>query len=132
VLGKAYERWEQIATIDRPHAYVRRMLVNEHLSWRRRWRRRSPVDGLEAKVSPVDDGADAYAERDAMIALLDRLPARRRTIVVLRYYVGLSDAEIAAELGVLESTVRSQIARALSTLRIDLTNAELTYTQESR
>jgi RNA polymerase sigma-70 factor (sigma-E family) len=132
VLGKAYERWDRIAATDRPHAYVRRMVVNEHLSWHRRLRRGSPSDELEAHVPPVADGADAHAERDAMIALLDRLPARRRTAVVLRYYVGLSDAEIAAELGVREGTVRSQIARAFSTLRINLTTAELTHTLESQ
>jgi RNA polymerase sigma factor (sigma-70 family) len=56
-----------------------------------------------------------------MIALLDRLPRRQRAAVVLRYYLGLSDAEVAAELGCRQSTVRSQISRALATLRIDIT-----------
>jgi DNA-directed RNA polymerase specialized sigma24 family protein len=36
VLGPAFERWDSIGVMDRPHAYVRRMIVNEHLSWRRR------------------------------------------------------------------------------------------------
>lgn len=119
VLGRAYERWDRIGTLAEPHAYVRRMLVNEHLSWRRRLRpvRAIVVDEDEPAVA---DGTDAHAERDVMIARLSRLPTKQRVAVVLRYYAGLSDAEIAAELGCAQSTVRSQIARALRTLRLDL------------
>ena len=36
VLGRAFERWDRIAATDHPHAYVRRMIVNEYLSWQRR------------------------------------------------------------------------------------------------
>ena len=45
VLLRAFQRWSTIGELDRPHAYVRRMIVNEHLSWRRRWhvRTRSSV-----------------------------------------------------------------------------------------
>jgi RNA polymerase sigma factor (sigma-70 family) len=55
-----------------------------------------------------------------MIRRLAGLPRRQRAAVVLRYYAGLPDAEIAAELGCRETTVRSQISRALATLRVDL------------
>jgi RNA polymerase sigma factor (sigma-70 family) len=58
-----------------------------------------------------------------MIRRLAELPRRQRAAVVLRYYLGLPDAAIAAELGCRETTVRSQISRALATLRIDLTPA---------
>jgi RNA polymerase sigma-70 factor (sigma-E family) len=122
VLGRAFERWSSIGAMDRPHAYVRRMIVNEHLSWRRRVRR-APTTEPDVPEGTVADGTAEHAERDAMIALLARLPRRQRAAVVLRYYLGLSDAEVAAELGCRESTVRSQIARALRTLRIDLTAA---------
>jgi RNA polymerase sigma factor (sigma-70 family) len=54
-----------------------------------------------------------------MLARLARLPRRQRAAVVLRFYVGLSDAEIAAHLGCREGTVRSQISRALAGLRLD-------------
>jgi DNA-directed RNA polymerase specialized sigma24 family protein len=47
--------------------------------------------------------------------------------VVLRYYAGLPDAEIATHLGCRVPTVRSQISRALATLRIDLTTDRRTY-----
>lgn len=122
VLGRAFERWGAIGAMDRPHAYVRRMIVNEHLSWRRRTRRQ-PTPEADMPEGTVADGTTEHAERDAMIALLARLPRRQRAAVVLRYYLGLTDAEVAAELGCRESTVRSQIARALGTLRIDLTES---------
>jgi RNA polymerase sigma-70 factor (sigma-E family) len=123
VLGKAFERWDKIGKLALPHAYVRRMIVNEHLSWRRRLQRRAPSADVEDRAGHVADSADEHAERDAMIARLRRLPPRQRTAIVLRYYAGMSDAEIAGELGCRVSTVRSQISRALSALRIDTTNA---------
>jgi RNA polymerase sigma factor (sigma-70 family) len=57
-----------------------------------------------------------------MIRRLAKLPRRQRAAVVPRYYAGMSDPDIAAQLGCRETTVRSQIARALATLRIDLTS----------
>lgn len=110
-----------IATMAYPHAYVRRMIVNEYLSWRRRLQRITHHAEVDDHTALVHDGAAEHAERDAMIARLDRLPHRQRAAVVLRYYVGLSDAEIAAELGCRQSTVRSQVSRALHSLRIDIT-----------
>jgi RNA polymerase sigma factor (sigma-70 family) len=62
-----------------------------------------------------------------MITLLDRLPRRQRAAVVLRYYAGLSDEEVAAELGCRPSTVRSQISRALAALRINIDETAGTY-----
>ncbi|MEV0675588.1 SigE family RNA polymerase sigma factor [Actinosynnema sp. NPDC050436] len=119
VLGRAFEHWERISGMGEPNAYVRRMVVNEYLSWRRRLARSSP----RAEVAPevVSDGADERAERDAMIRRLAGLPRKQRAAVVLRYYAGLSDREIAAQLGCRETTVRSQVHRALNALRIDLT-----------
>lgn len=118
VLDRAFEKWETIDGLDRPHAYVRRMIVNEYLSWRRRRRRSTPVADIPETAQPVDDHGAQYAERDAMIARLWRLPRRQRAAIVLRYYAGLSHDEIAAQLGCRTSTVRSQISRALATLRI--------------
>jgi RNA polymerase sigma-70 factor (sigma-E family) len=119
VLGRAFERWDRISVMAQPNAYVRRMVVNEYLSWHRRLARTSP----QAEVEPeavFGDGADERAERDAMIRRLAGLPRKQRAAVVLRYYAGLPDAEIAAHLSCRVTTVRSQISRALTTLRIDL------------
>ncbi|WP_447009291.1 SigE family RNA polymerase sigma factor [Saccharothrix hoggarensis] len=129
VLGRAFERWDRISGMAEPHAYVRRMVVNEYLSWRRRLTRTSPRAEVEPAVIP--DGADERAERDAMIRRLAALPRKQRAAVVLRYYAGLSDREIAAQLGCREPTVRSQIHRALNALRIDLATAGARDFQET-
>jgi RNA polymerase sigma-70 factor (sigma-E family) len=122
VLGRAFERWAQIAGLSDPHAYVRRMIVNEHLSWRRRLRRSASFRDMDAHLEAVPDTTGPHAERDAMLVRLAKLPSRQRAAIVLRYYVGLSDPEIATELGCRPSTVRSQISRALTSLRIDATD----------
>ncbi|MDQ3786625.1 MAG: SigE family RNA polymerase sigma factor [Actinomycetota bacterium] len=129
VLGRAFERWERISGMAEPHAYVRRMVVNEYLSWRRKLTRTSP----RAEVEPmaISDGTDERAERDAMIRRLAGLPRKQRAAVVLRYYAGLSDREIATQLGCREPTVRSQIHRALNALRIDLTATAPTFQETS-
>ena len=129
VLGRAYERWDKISGLDEPHAYVRRMVVNEYLTWRKRLARTSPR--AEIDVGGLPDGTDERAERDAMIRRLAALPRKQRAAVVLRYYAGLPDREIAAQLGCRESTVRSQIHRALATLRIDLTADSPTFQETS-
>jgi DNA-directed RNA polymerase specialized sigma24 family protein len=86
VLGRAFERWERISGMAEPNAYVRRMVVNEYLSWRRRLTRTSPRAEVEPMV--ISDGADERAERDAMIRRLAGLPRKQRAAVVLRYYAG--------------------------------------------
>lgn len=117
VLARAYVRWSRIGAMQRPEAYLKQMLVNEHLQW---WRRRSsrevPV-AAPAERASTDDAAGSYAARDAAWELLGRLPRRQRAVLVLRFYEDLSDAEIASVLGCSAGTVRSQAARALAALR---------------
>ncbi len=130
-LGRAFEQWDRIGAVADPHAYVRRMIVNAYLSWRRRLARTTP----RAEIEPSDyvtDGAQEHAERDAMIRRLAVLPRKQRAAVVLRYYAGMSDADIAAELGCGEVTVRSQISRALATLRLTHAADAPVLAQESR
>jgi RNA polymerase sigma-70 factor (sigma-E family) len=131
VLGRAFERWDRISGVAEPHAYVRRMVVNEYLSWRRRLARTSPRADVEPDRPGYGDGADERAERDAMIRRLSRLPRKQRAAVVLRYYAGLPDAEIATQLGCRVGTVRSQIHRALAALRIDMTASSREYQETS-
>jgi RNA polymerase sigma-70 factor (sigma-E family) len=121
VLIRAHARWDRIGCLDRPEAYVRKMIVNEYLSWRRRSWRLVPSDALEAGAGrPGRDHAADHAERDALLAEVGRLPRRQKTVLVLRYYEALSDAEIAAVLGCTPGTVRGYASRALATLRVDL------------
>ncbi|MEU4360899.1 SigE family RNA polymerase sigma factor [Promicromonospora sp. NPDC023987] len=129
VLLRAHQRWRRIALTDRPDLYLRRMVTNEHLSWRRRWHVRmiQPTgdEALARHAGAARDLAEGHAEKDAMWQRLAELPPRQRTVLVLRYYEGLSDVETAAVLGTSAATVRSHASRALATLRrTDLTNLE--------
>ena len=128
-LARAVPRWKRIAELEAPEAYLKRMVVNEHLRWRaRRSSREVPLQipgPDQASVSdrafrpdePAGDTAGVHAERDAAWALLRTLPRRQRAVLVLRYYEDLPDADIASLLGCRESTVRSQAARGLAALR---------------
>src|SRR5207248_950110 len=102
VLLGAQQRWTKI---EAPATYVRRKVTNEYLSWRRRAVRRmipSSHEVLDALGPATADPATAYDERAA---------------IVLRYYENYIVDEIAAVLRCGASTVRSQISRALATLR---------------
>lgn len=118
VLIKLHSRWRDVTALEARDAYVRRMLVNEFLSWRRKWARlvphADPADG-----SPfANDHVGALAERDALAREIAALPPRQRVVVTLRYLSDLADADIASTLGCSESTVRVHAARALAALRV--------------
>jgi RNA polymerase sigma-70 factor (sigma-E family) len=117
-LADAYRHWRRVQAVHNPEAYVRRMLVNAHLSWRRRrWTTERPTDLREATGPVLADPGEAIAERDQMRVLLARLAPRARTVLVLRYYADLDDAAIAQTMGVSESSVRATASRALASLR---------------
>lgn len=121
VLVRAYERWDRIRRMAEPGAYVRRMVVNEYVSSKRRDRRLVPVADLDAISAPVSDGTAAHGDRDELIRALGTLPPKQRAAIVLRYLEGLADGEIAAALGCGLSGVRSNISRALAALRVTVT-----------
>jgi RNA polymerase sigma-70 factor (sigma-E family) len=125
VLIRVHDRWRSIGAMDRPEYYVRKMLVNEFLSWRRRsWRMVPAGRGIEVDTRQVPDHAIGYAERDALVAELGKLPPRQRAVLALRYYEGLSDPEIADALGCSPGTVRGYASRALAVLRVELTGQQ--------
>jgi RNA polymerase sigma factor (sigma-70 family) len=100
VMARVYVKWQKISQLDAPDQYVRRMIANEFVSWRRRWGRVVPVGQvLEYPQAYLPDTASAHADREALLADLARLPRRQQAVLVLRYYGGLSDTEIAKALG---------------------------------
>ncbi len=121
VAVKVHARWSKIERLEHREAYVRRMITNEHLSWRRKWARLVPHAELDDHLRPSQPSiADQHADRAELITELDRLPRKQRTVVVLRYVEGRADPEIADLLGCSEVTVRSHASRARATLRIEL------------
>lgn len=120
VLIRVHGKWRRITGLDRPEPYIRRMVVNEYLSWRRRWWRLVPQADPTPDTPPMPDPAAGLAERDALLTELRKLPPRQRAVLVLRYYEGLTDVEIADTLGCTAGTVRGYASRALATLRIEL------------
>jgi RNA polymerase sigma-70 factor (sigma-E family) len=121
VLEKVGVRWttlqRQGANLD---AYVRRAMVNARTS---RWRRRR----RETLVADTPDSGVAQHDRfddEPLWQALRELPVKQRAVLVLRYYEGLSEAEIAQTLGVSAGTVKSHTSRAMTALRRDLTTAE--------
>lgn len=115
-LAKLYLAWGRIQDRNQIDAYARRIMVNEHRStWRRAWKRREVVsDQLPERPVP---GREYDGQGDAVWRLVQTLPPKQRAVVVLRYYDDLSEAEIAAALGISAGTVKSQASRALATLR---------------
>lgn len=103
-------RWGQI---DAPKAYLRRSVVNGSVGV---LRRRSTADQARMDPAPAQAPHELVELRD----LLLRLPERQRAAVVLRFVAGLDDEQIGEDLGVRRSTVRSLVARALTTLRREL------------
>jgi RNA polymerase sigma-70 factor (sigma-E family) len=121
-LARALLRWEHIRTVGDPDAYVRRMVVNAHTSWWRKFRRReTPV--AEAFGSGAADSA-GVDERDRVWRACLALPEAQRVAVVLRYYEQLEYAEIAALTGVAEGSVRARVSRGLAVLRTTLGEEE--------
>ncbi len=127
-LMKAYRRWRQVSRVDHPDAYVRKILTNCFIDQRRRSSRERPLEALPdpthldafADSGRVADPADQIVSRDAISGALQTLSPHQRTVIVLRHFIGLDDAAIAAELGCGEATVRSHASRGLDRLRVAL------------
>jgi len=109
-LIKAVGHWRRIG--DHPEPWLRKVIVNEHIS---RWRKHRGRERLTDAV-PDTPAASGGADLD-LAAALDRLAPRQRAVVVLRYYEDLTEAETARVLGVAIGTVKSQHRDAIARLR---------------
>jgi len=129
-LVKLLKHWGRVSAMNNIDAYVRRVLLRAWLDERRRPWRREHAQAVVADTAarPEYDVAD----RMAVLALLAELPARRRAVLVLRFFLDLSVEETAGALGCSAGTVKSQTARALDSLRSRLGSVaspeEITWT----
>ncbi|HEY3631493.1 MAG TPA: SigE family RNA polymerase sigma factor [Jatrophihabitantaceae bacterium] len=124
VLARAFVRWETISAVEQPHAYVRRMVVNEYISFRRRWARHEPQRQPIELDLVVDDPSGAHADRAALFHEMAKLPRRQRAVLALRFYEDLPDTEIARLMHCSTATVRSYVSRALAKLRVQIADTE--------
>ncbi|NUT49788.1 MAG: SigE family RNA polymerase sigma factor [Saccharothrix sp.] len=115
-LTKAWLAWRRVQ--GDPEPYVRRIIVNTYATWwRRRWRAEQPTDVLPEQVDlPPQEAVD---EGDRLWRVLGTLPRRQRTVLVLRFYEDMTEAQVAHVLGVSVGTVKSQTGKALARLRVD-------------
>jgi len=122
-LARAYASWPRVRRADDPDAYVRRILLNVNRS---RLRPRRFTEQLTA--DPPDHGtpdpAGARDDRSALMAAMAALPAGQRAVVVLRYWLDLTEPQVAAALGCSVGNVKSQAARGLAKLRLSPELAE--------
>jgi RNA polymerase sigma-70 factor (sigma-E family) len=116
-LVRVLVKWRHVAAADSPGAYARRVMLSLFVQGqRRRWRREIP--STEAPdTAGTSDGAAGVEDRDLIVRLLRRLPARQRAAVLLRHYEQRSEAETAAAMGCSVGTVKSLTSRGLAALR---------------
>lgn len=115
-LVRTYVAWPRASRHD-PTAYARRVVANARIDhWRRRRRELLVEPGRLPDAACADAGHDVVM-RDALVRALATLPGRQRRVVVLRYLVGLTEREVADDLGVAVGTVKTQASRGLARLR---------------
>lgn len=115
-----FPRWSSVSARGDVDAYVRRSIVNAHVSAWRKVRWLFPTDEPELAAPAVPDATEAIADADQALRLCEQLPPTQRAAVVLRFYEDRTFAEIGEILGCPEATARSHVHRALGSLRTKL------------
>ena len=118
---RCYSGWEKVSGADNRDAYVYRMLLHclrdhQRTSW---WRLRSPHPPSPDRAEVGLDESVRIEMADAVHRALAILPRAQREVVVLRYFVQLTEAQTAATLGIAAGTVKSRLSRSLARLAED-------------
>jgi RNA polymerase sigma-70 factor (sigma-E family) len=120
-----YRRWSALGGDVDAAAYLRQTVVNRSRS---ALRHLAVVRKHEDQTLTHAPGADvpllASDRRRAVLDALAALPTRQREVIALRYYLELSEREIANTLGISQGAVKSHASRAAATLRADLSRLE--------
>ena len=113
-----HRRWRKLRDPERALAYLRQAVVN---GARSTLRHRVVVDrhtrAAGARLSVVEGPAAGVTRRDVVRRGLAGLTDRQREVLVLRYYLDLSEAEIADALGISRGAVKSHASRGAAALR---------------
>ncbi|MCO8274135.1 SigE family RNA polymerase sigma factor [Actinoplanes sp. TRM 88003] len=126
-LVKTYRGWQRLGfpAGGDPEAYTRQVMARA--AWRagrRMWRRELPAAAPPDRAA-AGNAYDRHDTAEVVLAALRELPPGQRVVLVLRYWAGLSEQEIAAQLGCSTGTVKSRASRAIATMRrtVTLTDA---------
>ena len=113
-----YAAWRRLKNVDKAVNYLRRSVVNRSRSvLRRRIVAEKHVPKHEPDMPSAEQGAITQLERTAVIAALRSLPVRQREAIMLRYYLDLSEEEVASAMRISRGAVKSHTARAKAALR---------------
>jgi len=113
--------WQRLRDTESALAYLRSAVLNRSRSV---LRHRAVADKHMPKPPPdmpsAEHSALAQLERSAVVAAMRTLTDRQREAIVLRYYSGLSEAEVATAMGISRGAVKSHTARGMAALRAEL------------
>jgi RNA polymerase sigma-70 factor (sigma-E family) len=114
-----HDHWHRLRDPAKALAYLRQTVVNRSRSV---LRHQIVVDRQAAHDRPLvaPDGSEDRARRSSVLAALRALPERQREVIALRYYLDLSEQEIADALGISRGAVKSHASRGAAALRAQL------------
>jgi RNA polymerase sigma-70 factor (sigma-E family) len=115
-----HDRWSRLRDTDKALAYLRQAVVNRSRSALRHRTvvaRHAARETVPNHAAPADAPVLASARRAAVLDAMKALPERQREVLALRYYLDLSEAEIADALGISRGAVKSHASRGSATLR---------------
>jgi RNA polymerase sigma-70 factor (sigma-E family) len=118
-----HAKWNSLRDPDRALAYLRRSVVNRSRSHLRHLsvvRRHADREAPPEPAAGADHATYDLARRAMVLEALHRLSRRQREVLVLRYYLDLSEAEIADVLGISRGAVKSHASRGAAALRAEL------------
>jgi RNA polymerase sigma-70 factor, ECF subfamily len=116
---RAFERWDRVSTLDRPEAWLHRVVANLSRSW---WRRRLLLRQRDRAQDDVIQAPEPVDPR--LMEALRALPDAQRTAVVLRFYADRSIEEVARTLGKRPGTIRALTSQGVARLRSSLSSLE--------
>jgi RNA polymerase sigma-70 factor (sigma-E family) len=126
--------WDRLGDAENALAYLRQAVLNRSRSvLRHRTVVGKNLQQAPPGTPPAEHGALAFLDQPAVAAVLRELPERQREAIVLRYYADLSEAEIAAMMGISRGAVKSHTARGMAALRaaLEQTTPQPSHPQDS-
>ena len=116
-LERVFRRWGSVDPSRAPLAYCRVAMARLNVDSWRAFRRHEELVSSAVDRARDDDLAARTAESATVLQMLAMLPRRQRTVLVLRYYADMSEEEVADAMDIARGTVKSQTAKAFTTLR---------------